>query len=617
AGGMLVGLFLAALLTFWGLEAAHSVRTWGRWAPTWEGGREEQPISVTGRVARRMGVMTVIVAMLSPLILPQAEALISFRNGSGGNGSGSGAGSGQVDLLADVAATLDKQSNLELFKVRASRPAYWKLATLSDFDGRIWTRGSVDESPATAGVIAPALAGDPNSSSLTQQFEMTGLSGQYLPAAYLPGTVQFPNDSPAAANLVYGNDSADLRLASGEVSRLIYTVTSEVPNFDYAGLLHAKIGSLSDPVFTHAPALSPAVKQLLDEWTAGLTTPFQKLSAIQNHLRSEFHYNLHPDLGSSSDALTDFLTKTRTGFCQQFAAAFAMLARSLGYPARVDIGFLPGTETDSHTFTVRGTDAHAWPEVYFQDFGWVSFEPTPRAAAPALPYTTEPGAQRPPGTGTPGGNRFRGGRGGGGKNGRLQCKNRGDLGPAARLCAERQNERVNKKLVPLTNSKTPGPPAWRSAFEHLVRVIVIAFLFALVVVPSSKRVRRVRRHRRAETPRAAIAALFADVEEAGAELLVPRGRAQPATSYAARLSQDGHARRDDTFELARLYHEALFRALEPTPADVERARRLAKAIVSSLWSYASWRARARRVFSPRPLLAGWNRRPLFVRTATA
>lgn len=615
AAGLLVALFLGALLTYWGLEAAHSVRTWGRWAPTWEGGREEQPLSVTGKVARRMATITIAVALVSPLVLPHAEALISFRSGSGGNGSGGSGGTGEVDLLADVAATLNKQSNLELFKVRASRPAYWKLATLSDFDGRIWSRGSVDETPATAGQIAPALVASPDSASLTQRFTIEGLSGTYLPAAYLPGTVQFPNDSPAAANLVFGNDTADLRLASGDVSRLTYTVTSSVPNYSYLELVDAKIGSLPNAAFTQTPAMTPAVRNLLQDWTAGETTPFEKLSAIQAHLRSEFRYTVDTDIGSTSRALTDFLTKTRAGFCQQFAAAFAYLARALGYPARVDIGFLPGTETSSHTFTVRGTDAHAWPEVYFEKFGWVAFEPTPRAAAPALAYTTDPAQAPAAPNGSTGGSGGRAGRGG--HAGKLHCKNQGDLGPASRLCAERQNERVNKNLpaVPKPTSRTE--PAWRSAFTRLVRLLALIVLAALVVIPIVKKARRTRRLHRAGDPRAAIAASFVDVEEAGADLLVARGRAEPATAYAARLSRDGHARRDDAAELARLYHEALFRKTDPTPADVARARELAKAITSSLWAYATWRARLRRLFSPKVLVAGLRGRAPALRPATA
>jgi hypothetical protein len=149
-----------------------------------------------------------------------------------------------------------------------------------------------------------------------------------------------------------------------------------------------------------------------------------------------------------------------------------------------------------------------------------------------------------------------------------------------------------------------------------VRLLGSVLLIALLAIPAMKRVRRARRSSRAHTRRGAIAASFADVEEAGAELLVARGRAQPATSYADRLSQDGHAPRADALELATLYHQALFSAAEPDEADVRRARELARAIGASLWAYASWRARFRRLFSPRLLLVARTRRS-FLRTATA
>jgi hypothetical protein len=135
-------------------------------------------------------------------------------------------------------------------------------------------------------------------------------------------------------------------------------------------------------------------------------------------------------------------------------------------------------------------------------------------------------------------------------------------------------------------------------------------------IPAITGSRRARRHRRARTARGAIAAWFVDVEEAGAELLVARGRAEPATSYATRLSRDGHAGRADALELATLYHRALFRAVDPDQTDVVRARELARAISASLWAYASWRSRFRRLFSPRLLLVR-RARSAVLRTATA
>ncbi len=83
--------------------------------------------------------------------------------------------------------------------------------------------------------------------------------------------------------------------------------------------------------------------------------------------------------------------QTRRGYCEMFAGTYAAMARSIGLPSRVAVGFTPGdADPDDPTlYTVRGEHAHAWPEVYFGGVGWVRFEPTPSVRAPGVPgYTT-------------------------------------------------------------------------------------------------------------------------------------------------------------------------------------------------------------------------------------
>ena len=98
---------------------------------------------------------------------------------------------------------------------------------------------------------------------------------------------------------------------------------------------------------------------------------------------------------SSADPLTGFLFDTHAGFCQQFAGAFAVLARLDGLPTRVAVGFTTGGLGRRGVYRVRGADAHTWPEVYFgPTVGWVSFEPTPGGAG-APPSVRQGRAPRP------------------------------------------------------------------------------------------------------------------------------------------------------------------------------------------------------------------------------
>jgi hypothetical protein len=131
--------------------------------------------------------------------------------------------------------------------------------------------------------------------------------------------------------------------------------------------------------YTFVPDDVPlAVREIAQGWTENASTPYRQVLAIQQHFVSsgDFDYSLDVRPKADANALVDFLTKTRTGFCQQFAAAMAILVRELGIPARVAVGFRPGSQSGD-TFTVSTEDTHSWVEVLFPGYGWLPFEPTP------------------------------------------------------------------------------------------------------------------------------------------------------------------------------------------------------------------------------------------------
>lgn len=93
-----------------------------------------------------------------------------------------------------------------------------------------------------------------------------------------------------------------------------------------------------------------------------------------------FTYDLNVASGHSIKTIEDFL-RVRRGHSEQFAATFAAMARSIGIPARVAVGFTWGEwDDDRQEYVVRGEHAHAWPELYFSGVGWVVFDPTPGRA---------------------------------------------------------------------------------------------------------------------------------------------------------------------------------------------------------------------------------------------
>jgi transglutaminase-like putative cysteine protease len=112
--------------------------------------------------------------------------------------------------------------------------------------------------------------------------------------------------------------------------------------------------------------------------TKGAATPYDKAVALQDWFTTTggFSYNTQVRADTGSNAMVDFL-RNRQGFCVHFAGTMAAMARSLGIPARVSIGFTPGTKQSDGSWLVGTKDAHAWPELYFSGVGWIRFEPTP------------------------------------------------------------------------------------------------------------------------------------------------------------------------------------------------------------------------------------------------
>lgn len=103
--------------------------------------------------------------------------------------------------------------------------------------------------------------------------------------------------------------------------------------------------------------------------------------ALQAWFTSEFTYDLTAPATDDGHPIEVFL-ETRLGFCEQFASTFAVMARALGVPSRVAVGFTPGELDADGSYRVTGKNSHAWPEIWFDDIGWIPFEPTPQRALP-------------------------------------------------------------------------------------------------------------------------------------------------------------------------------------------------------------------------------------------
>jgi protein-glutamine gamma-glutamyltransferase len=139
--------------------------------------------------------------------------------------------------------------------------------------------------------------------------------------------------------------------------------------------------------FLQAPAQSKKIAELAREITQGIDVPYDQALAIQKYLLQHFHYSLDVPATVQAHPLEDFLFTTRTGYCEHYATAMAMLLRAIGIPTRLVTGFL-ATEWNEYGnyFLVRQQDAHAWVEIHLPRSGWVMMDPTPAVSeASAVP----------------------------------------------------------------------------------------------------------------------------------------------------------------------------------------------------------------------------------------
>jgi transglutaminase-like putative cysteine protease len=180
---------------------------------------------------------------------------------------------------------------------------------------------------------------------------------------------------------------------------LRYQLTGSTPEYSTLRMQQALSAppEVRDPM-TSVPGNRPSViTRIAEEVTAGATSDYDRMVQLQTWFRNTggFSYSLEPAGGSGVPQLVRFLTTDKVGYCEQFAAAMAVMARTLGIPARVAVGFLAPEKRDDGSFRYTSDDLHAWPEIYFSGSGWVRFEPTPASRTGQPPAWTTGVAQQP------------------------------------------------------------------------------------------------------------------------------------------------------------------------------------------------------------------------------
>jgi transglutaminase-like putative cysteine protease len=395
---LLFGLAISAYLSLLSVDGRQRLRMWGRLVTirrTLTGeepgqGPDTRQIAASGR---RVGLTAVGVAMVLPLILAGGTPKDLFaKTPTGGGGPSLGVGLGGPAPLVAVGNELSgKPAEVLTYQTTASKPRgqYLEQYVLNYF-GTSWVLATTSIGETVRGQTmpykAPGLEPAVPASSVTTTITMDVATGRAaLPVPYAPVKI-----SAAGGAL---SETAGTLMVYNQVASPVFTVTSDEPNpgpgqLDLPGQpphdIVAQYGGYSGPDRSQLLAIARAE-------TKGQTTALDKANALQAWFTSPaFTYTVHARWPNSGPWLLRFLTTDPHGDCAQFAPAFAVLARLLGIPSRVAIGYTAGIrEKGAGTWKVTTADAHAWPELYFPQVGWIRFEPTPSG-------TGEQGTASPP-----------------------------------------------------------------------------------------------------------------------------------------------------------------------------------------------------------------------------
>ncbi|MEZ5376764.1 MAG: transglutaminaseTgpA domain-containing protein [Acidimicrobiales bacterium] len=283
--------------------------------------------------------------------------------------------SGRLD--AGDTPTLDDEVVL---RVRSERALYWRGMTYGDYDGRYWTdSGRTQEFITPAGTLELQPGTSPiGSERLLQTFTVERAGLDVFLAADRMEVLHFDGFEGT-----WGINDNSIRPTRPLAAGAQWTVESAIIPVDAAQLRAAdQFPQLVPPsVLRQYGAendVSSATADLAEAITADAVTTYDKVLALEAWFADNVSYRQDvPAAPAGVDPVDRLLFDVNEGYCEQIASAMTVMLRSLGVPARIAVGYVPG-EFDATTgeWLSRGTDAHAWTEVYFAGIGWQGFDPT-------------------------------------------------------------------------------------------------------------------------------------------------------------------------------------------------------------------------------------------------
>ncbi len=281
-----------------------------------------------------------------------------------------GARTGLSDTMRPGAVANLAQSDEVALRVRFEgatpqrRQLYWRGPVLSDFDGATWSEHRPGPQSASAPLVEVASYSPPLSYTVT----LEPTNHQWLLALDVPTALE-----PVAGAQPGVSPELTVYAAKPIVRPTSYRFQSHT---DYLLGRDESPGALAAALLL-PEGYNPRSRELAANWRAADQDPRRLVErALALFGQEPFRYTLRPPL-LGRDGVDEFLFSTRAGFCEHYAAAFVVLMRAAGVPARVVTGY-QGGEPDpvSGAWLVRQSDAHAWAEVWLAAEGWLRIDPT-------------------------------------------------------------------------------------------------------------------------------------------------------------------------------------------------------------------------------------------------
>lgn len=389
--------FIVAALGFVSLLIADGRERVGHWgravlvrrtraatSPAPRGSADTSGLRLSGK---RIGFAAIALAVLLPALLPAMEPVSFFTFGVGGRGSGPGNSISIPNPIANLRGQLDLpvQRTVLTYTNNDDTPRYLRIYALDTFDGQQFgmtqPKGAPQNRTENGPLPAPpGLSQKPKIDNVITNIQISDEIArlQFLPLPYPPREIRVDGDWRADVDTLMVFSTRE------EAAGIEYEVqtTEPEPTPDLLDELDLAPQPATDDRFLDLPDnLPPEIRTLATQVVEGASTNYEAAVKIQEFFTKTggFSYTLRTQ-GHSNSALRDFLIRDRAGYCEQFAASMAVLARLAGIPSRVAIGYTGGTKVGDR-WQVNTTDSHSWPELYFEGVGWLPFEPTPSGAA--------------------------------------------------------------------------------------------------------------------------------------------------------------------------------------------------------------------------------------------